>query len=128
MIRKKVSVKYSNPFSRLSNASRYSLDGLRYALINEQAFQYECAVLVIIIAIILFAPLSAELKIFLVLAWLIVICLELINSAVERAFDLIDENFRAEIKAGKDMLSAAVFIMVCFNIALWLAILLNPQS
>ena len=118
-------MKYSNPFSRLFNASRYSLDGLRHALINEQAFQYECAVLVIILAVSSFAPLSAELKIFLIFAWLIVMCLELINSSVEKAFDLIDENFRAEIKAGKDMLSSAVFITVCFNIAIWLMIFLS---
>ena len=115
-------MKYSNPFSRLFNASRYSLGGLRYALMNEQAFQYECVVFVIILAVISFEPLSAELKIFLIFAWLIVMCLELINSAVEKAFDLIDKNFRTEIKAGKDMLSAAVFIMVCFNIAAWILI------
>ncbi len=51
-------------------------------------------------------------------AWLIVMCLELINSSVEKAFDLIDKNFRDEIKAGKDMLSSAIFFAICFNIIL----------
>ena len=55
-----------------------------------------------------------------VAAWLLVICFELVNSAVEKAFDLIDENFRPEIKAGKDMLSAAVFVAIALNVILWL--------
>ena len=39
-------------------------------------------------------------------------------------FDLIDKNFNPQIKAGKDMLSASVFISVCFNIVLWVVMLL----
>ena len=49
--------------------------------------------------------------------------LELVNSAVERAFDLIDRGYRAEIKAGKDMLSAAVFLAIVFNVILWAALI-----
>lgn len=56
--------------------------------------------------------------------WIVLMALELVNSATEKAFDLIDENFRPEIKAGKDMLSAAIFLMVCLNIFLWVAMIL----
>ncbi|MBR2208751.1 MAG: diacylglycerol kinase [Synergistaceae bacterium] len=118
-------MKYSNPFLRLFNASRYSLSGLYYALINEQAFQYEFVVFVVLCGILFFVPLIIERKIFLIFAWLVVMCLELINSSVEKAFDLIDKNFRHEIKAGKDMLSAAVFLSVSFNIFLWLILIFN---
>lgn len=118
-------MKYNNPFSRLLNASRYSLNGLRYALINEQAFQYEAIVFVVLCAILFFVRLTSEKKIFLIFSWLIVMCLELINSSVEKTFDLIDENFRPEIKAGKDMLSASVFLAVSFNIFLWLISILR---
>lgn len=62
-------------------------------------------------------------KLFFAGMWLIVMAFEMINSAVEKAFDMIDEKYRPEIKAGKDMLSAAVFLMVCFNIILWLVII-----
>lgn len=112
-------MRYNNPFLRLFNASRYSASGLLYAVKNEQAFQYECIVFVIILVALIFISLPLEFKIILIFLWLIVMCLELINSAVEKAFDLIDENFRPEIKAGKDMLSAAVFLAVCFNIGVW---------
>ena len=120
-------VQYNNIFSRLINATKYSLAGLYYAVKNEQAFRYEIFVLFIICIALVFLPLNVnvERKIFLIFSWLVVLCLELINSAVERAFNLIDENFRPEIKAGKDMLSTAVFIMVCFNIFTWLFLLIN---
>ena len=32
---------------------------------------------------------------------------------------MIDRDYRAEIKAGKDMLSAAVFFAIVFNVILW---------
>jgi diacylglycerol kinase len=54
--------------------------------------------------------------------------LELINSAVERAFDLIDQEYNLHVKAGKDMLSAAVFLMICFNMLLWSIFLLQGVS
>ena len=109
-------MQYSNIFARLFHATRYSLEGLYYALRHEQAFRYEAIVLVIIIFLTRSLILTG--------AWCAVMCLELINSSVEKAFDLIDKNFNHEIKAGKDMLSASVFIAVCFNIILWVVMLL----
>ena len=115
---------YSNIFSRLWNASRYSLCGLIYALRYEQAFQYEAVVMAIILAVILILHVSFQFSAMIIFAWAVVMCLELINSSVEKAFDLIDEHYRPEIKAGKDMLSASVFIAVCMNIILWFSLLL----
>lgn len=110
---------YRNPLKRLYNASVYSVSGLIHALKHEQAFRYEAVVFVAMCVILCLIPLEVWHKIFLAGMWIIVMALELVNSAAERAFDLIDENFRPEIKAGKDMLSAAIFIMVCFNVFLW---------
>lgn len=112
-------MKYSNIFSRLFSASRYSLDGLIYALKNEQAFQYEAAVFAVMCAVILLLDVPALWAAILIGSWILVMCFELVNSAVEKAFDLIDERFRPEIKAGKDMLSLSVGILIAFNIFLW---------
>ena len=115
---------YRNPLQRLYNASIYSLSGLCYALKNEQAFRYEVIVLCVLCAVLFFVPVSLMRRLFLVSMWLLVMSAELINSAAEKAFDLIDKNFRPEIKAGKDMLSAAIFILVCFNVILWVVMML----
>ena len=104
-------------FDRLYHALGYSLEGLAHAVRHEAPFQYEC---VVFLGICLFLPFSTPVwGVALMGAWLCVMILELVNSAVEKAFDLIDSHFRPEIKAGKDMLSAAVFLMICFNVMLW---------
>lgn len=115
---------YRNPLKRICNASAYSINGLRNALKNEQAFRYETVVFCVLCMVLCIVPLSLMRCLFLAGMWVIVMVLELVNSATEKAFDLIDKNFRPEIKAGKDMLSAAVFIMICFNIFLWAATIL----
>lgn len=119
MTRKLDSMKYSNIFSRLYHASQYSLDGLIHALRHEQAFRQEAGTLALLCGVILWLDVPAFRAVLLIGAWLMVMCFELVNSAVEKAFDLIDENFRPEIKAGKDMLSLSVGIMIFFNVILW---------
>ena len=109
-------MQYSNIFSRLIHATRYSLEGLYYALRHEQSFRYEAVVFAIIIFLTRSLTLTG--------AWCVVMSLELVNSAVEKGFDLVDKSVRPEIKAAKDMLSCSVFIAVCFNIVLWLVMLL----
>lgn len=110
---------YANIFSRLVNASKYSIQGIFHALRNEQAFQYEFAVFIILCAALFVFGINIFWSIVFLASWLSVMILELINSAVEKVFDMIDKNFSPEIKAGKDMLSSAVFLAVCFNIFLW---------
>lgn len=116
---KEAAMIYRNPFTRLFKASVYSLQGLYFAVKNEQAFRYESATLIMICALLCVMPFTLWHKAFLVAMWLGVMAFELVNSAVEKAFDLIDEKYRPEIKAGKDMLSAAVFLMICANILAW---------
>ena len=116
---------YRNPVQRLVYASKYSLQGLAYALRNEQAFRYEAAVLAMICILLCVMPFTLWQRILLAVMWLAVMALELVNSAVEKAFDLISEGYRPEIKAGKDMISASVFIMVCMNILCWSAVIIS---
>ena len=116
---------YRNPVQRLVYASKYSLQGLAYALRNEQAFRYEAAVLAVICILLCMMPFTLWQRILLAVMWLAVMALELVNSAVEKAFDLISEEYRPEIKAGKDMISASVFIMVCMNILCWSAVIIS---
>lgn len=112
-------MRYRTPWGRICQAAVYSLKGLRTALRQEQAFEYELVVLLLIGAVSLSAALPWTEVLTLAGCWLAVMAFELVNSAVERAFDLIDRNRRKEIGEGKDMLSAAVFLMVSFNVALW---------
>jgi diacylglycerol kinase (ATP) len=112
-------VKRFNPITRLYRATCYSLSGLLCAFKQEQAFELEAVVLALLLAVLFSAKLSLLRSVTLVGAWLVVMALELVNSAVERAFDLISKEYDAQVKAGKDMLSAAVFLSILFNVLLW---------
>jgi diacylglycerol kinase (ATP) len=118
-------VKRFNPVARLYRGTRYSLSGLLLAFRQEQAFEYETVVLTFLFAVLLWAEVPFLRSVALVGAWLAVMALELINSAVERAFDLVDKEYNVQIKAGKDMLSAAVFLAIVFNVLLWGALVYN---
>ncbi|GHS97602.1 diacylglycerol kinase [Synergistales bacterium] len=110
--------------TRLYMGTRYSVSGLICALKQEQAFEFEAIALMILCAVLLCLRPGFLIFTALVGAWMLVMALELVNSAVERAFDLIDMKFHPQIKAGKDMLSAAVFLMISFNVFLWCLFLL----
>jgi len=119
-------VRYRNLMARMLGASKYSLQGLSYALAHEQAFQYEAAVFVIVCVVLVVLDLPALWSVILAGAWVSVMCLELVNSAAEKAFDLITENYHPLVKAGKDMLSASIFLAVFFNVFAWvIAIIVN---
>ena len=121
-------MRHSNPLSRIYKATRYSLSGLYCAFKQEQAFEFETVVLTALIAVAFWAELPLLIFVLLIGSWLVVMAFELVNSAVERVFNLIDTKYNPDIKAGKDMLSAAVFLMILFNMALWLALLLQYSS
>jgi diacylglycerol kinase (ATP) len=102
------------------NATLNSARGLRAAWKDETAFRQECAALAGIVLAVFVAPgLTAWDRVLLVGSWLLVLSAELLNTAVECAFDLVTEEFHPLVKKGKDAASAAIFVMVCLNILLW---------
>ena len=110
---------------RLINATRYSLSGLAEAARHEDAFRQE------LIAAAVFAPLGLWLgsggveRALLVGSVLMVLVVELLNSAVEAAVDRISlENHRLA-KRAKDMGSAAVMMSLLTAAAVWLLVLLG---
>ena len=116
---------YVNPLHRLYQATRYSLNGLYHAFKKEQAFAYEAVILCLLAALCIVFRLSWVRVLTLMGAWLMVMALELVNSAVEKAFDLISREYHQDIKAGKDMLSASVFLMISLNMGLWVFLFLG---
>ena len=92
---------------------------------HEQAFKYEAVVFAAACVLLYVVPLTLWQRLFLAGMWLAVMALELVNSAAEKAFDLITQEYHPLVKAGKDMLSASVFVMVCFNIVCWAVVLVS---
>lgn len=112
-------------FRRIVAASRYSIEGLKLAWKTEYAFRQELLLSVpaVIVAIIL--PVSALEKLALVAVLVMLLVVELLNSAIEAVVDRISLERHPLSKNAKDMASAAVFLTLIFAIFTW-AVIAGP--
>ena len=91
-------------------ALHYSADGLIATFRNETAFRLELTMAVVLIPIALILPLKGMEKVMLIGSILLVLVVELLNTAVESVVDRVSEETHHLSKRAKDAGSAAVFI------------------
>jgi diacylglycerol kinase (ATP) len=104
---------------RLWNAFGYSLAGFRAAYKHEDAFRQEVLLAVIMVPLAVFLPASHIGKALMIGSVLLVIMIELLNSAIEAAVDRISlENHRLA-KRAKDIGSAAVLVSLVNVLVVW---------
>jgi diacylglycerol kinase (ATP) len=97
--------------------------GLKAAFLHEDAFRQEALLAGALIPVALFLPVGGIEKALMVGSVLLVLIVELLNSAVEAAVDRISlENHRLA-KRAKDIGSAAVFVSLVNVPAIWLLVL-----
>lgn len=112
-------------FKRLRNAFHYSKDGFIAAYQSEEAFRQEFWLLVVGVIIALLLPISLLQTAALIGALLLLLIVEILNSAIEAAIDRIGPEIHPLSKRAKDMGSCAV-LMACFLAAIiWLAVLVD---
>ena len=112
-------------FARLWNALFYSLDGLSAAFRHEDAFRQEVLMALILIPIAIHMPVSGPGKALMVGSVLLVLIVELLNSAIEAVTDRISLEDHILAKRAKDMGSAAVMIALIDVPTVWLIVLLS---
>ncbi len=110
---------------RIWNAFNYSLAGLRATIRQEAAFRQELLLAVILIPTALFLGVSANSKALMIASVLLVLIVELLNSAIEAAVDHTSLEKHPLAKRAKDIGSAAVLLSLLNVIAVWLIILLD---
>ena len=108
--------KFKEGFFHIFKAAGYSLAGLATGLRLSLAFRQEAAILVLLGAY----GKPASTWLIGIGAWLLVMMAELLNTAIEEALNLITTDYNIHVKHAKDMASAAVFLMLALNAALWL--------
>ena len=108
---------------RIYRAYEYSKNGLCWAFTNEKSFRDDCYIF--IIGNIL-APFFADT----IFQWLmltgvlvIIIIVEIFNTAIEKTIDSIILKPNKLAGIAKDLGSAAVFISLCFAIFIWLSVI-----
>lgn len=108
---------------RIWNALFYSLAGLAAAFRHEDSFRQEVLIAAILVPTALLLPASGPGKALMVASVLLVLMVELLNSAVEAAVDRISLENHLLAKRAKDIGSAAVFISIVNVAAVWLLVL-----
>ncbi len=110
---------------RLLNAFRHVVDGLAGAYRGEAAFRQELALLLILMPLALWLPQTGTGKALLVASLMLVIIVELLNSAIEAVVDRISLDRHELSKRAKDIGSAAVFLSLLNAAAVWALVLLG---
>ena len=110
---------------RLWNACHYSLAGLAAAYRHEDAFRQEALLAAVLIPLALFLPVTGIGRALMVASILVVIIVELLNSAIEAAVDRISLDDHLLAKRAKDIGSAAVLISLVNVAAVWALVLLG---
>jgi diacylglycerol kinase (ATP) len=110
---------------RMWLAARYSWQGLRAGWRTQAALRYELGFSVLAIPLALWLGRSALERALLLGSWLLVIVVELINSAIETVVDRIGSDLHELSGRAKDYGSAAVFCSLILASAVWLILCLD---
>ena len=108
---------------RVWNALFYSFDGLAAAFRHEDAFRQEVYLAAILVPVVFLLPAGGTGKALMIGAVLLVLIVELLNSAVEAAVDRTSVENHPLAKRAKDIGSAAVFIALVNVPVVWLLVL-----
>ena len=99
--------------------------GLRAALSCEDAFRQEAVLAAILIPVTFFLPVSGVGRGLMIACVLLVLMVELLNSAIEAVVDRVSLDHHHLSKRAKDIGSAAVFIALLNVVLVWACVLLG---
>ena len=109
-------------FLRVIRAARYSAQGLAQAFRHESAFRQELSLTLIMAPIGLWLGRAPLEKTLLIAVCLLVLLVELLNSAIEAAIDRQGSERHELSGRAKDMGSAAVSIALLIVVVVWSAV------
>jgi len=107
---------------RFFTAMGYSFAGIRHAILHEAAIRDELIALALLVPVSAMLPISAMEHLALVASMMLVVLVELLNSAIEAAVDLISPERHPLAKAAKDLGSAAVLVAILISGLCWVVI------
>jgi diacylglycerol kinase (ATP) len=115
--------KSKSGLKRIFSALLYSVDGLKSAWRHEHAFRQELMLFVAGLLVALALPVSAFQKLALIAPLMLMLIVELINSAIEAVVDRISLERHPLSKNAKDFGSAAVLLCGVLAAMTWAVVL-----
>ncbi len=110
---------------RIISATKYALEGVVSVWKSEAAFRQEVIVFSLAYLVSFSFALSIEERLFLLFTSMLVLVVELMNSAVEAAIDRIGPETHPLSKVAKDAGAAAVFFSILLAVLTWGVILVK---
>jgi len=110
---------------RLLNALNYSLAGLKEAHRNEDAFRQEVLLAIVLLPLAFWLDSAAIGRALMVGSVLLLLVVELLNSAIEATVDRISLDDHKLAKRAKDIGSAAVLITLVNMVVVWALVLIG---
>lgn len=110
-------------FTRIIKAAGYSRKGVRAAWINEAAFRQEGVAVLLAVIIACWLDVDAITRVLLISSVMLVMIVEILNSAIEAVVDRIGSEYHELSGRAKDMGSAAVLIAIIVAVITWCILL-----
>ena len=110
---------------RIGRAFFYSCQGIAAAFRYESAFRQEALLAIILLPAALWLDVASTAKALLIMTVMLVLIVELLNSAVEAVVDRVSVELHPLAKRAKDIASAAVFLSLATVVMVWALVLLD---
>ena len=115
----------NKPKYTLFNNARYALEGLIHAVKAETSFKIELTFALLFFPLIYFVPFELTYKLSLIITFVLILIVELLNSAIENVVDLVTQKKHPLAKAAKDIGATAVLFSVLLHLLCWGVIIIE---
>ena len=111
---------------RIFKAAKWSMQGLKAAWLHESSFRLECYLIAVLAPVAVWLGETPIEQILMIGSMLLVLAMELANSAVETVIARYGDDYHELAGRAKDMGSAAVFVLM-MNVLLTWCLILVPR-
>lgn len=107
---------------KFSKSMKHALDGISYVTMHERNFKIEIILGILAIVLGILLKVSRFEWLILIITISLVLCFEIINTAIERCVDLITKDYKELARVTKDVSAAAVLVMSMFAVVVGILI------
>lgn len=105
-----------------SKSMGHALDGIAYVTTHERNFKTEIVLGIITLILGVILKVSITEWLILIITISLVLCFEIINTAIERGVDLVTKEYKELARIAKDVSAGAVLVMSMFSVVIGIII------